>query len=105
MPFRDELNLSLDVFLENIRRRVEAEPDIEIDKMDRQRVTHMCSVTLRCGETRGDLMWLEERWRQDQVGPHYSGLVDALRRIEAKRVEDREILMGTMARFYVGDGI
>lgn len=56
-------------------------------------------VVLACGQTRGSVLRLyNRRW---DVEEQMSELLPWLRKREAKRLDEAEILNSTMARFYV----
>lgn len=99
----DEIEASWGEFVSDVRSKAGYEPDIFVGRVHRFYAGAMGSVELCCGETSGDLHWYEEYVGRDQLGDRFDELVAALRKCEARRVAEHEILMGTMARFYVSE--
>lgn len=99
----DEIQASWGQFVEDARSAVGREPDIAVGRVHRFYAGAMGSVELRCGKSSATIEWLEEFCCRDQLTPQIGKGISAVRRQEALRVADDEILMGTMARFYVDE--
>lgn len=98
-----DVEAELDLFVEAVRHRINNEPGLRMGSIHRSYVRHSCQVGFWCGETEGWVDWVEERGWSGQLLPQLDNAIVHLRRREATRVAEREILMGTVARFYVDE--
>ena len=96
-----EIEASYGEFVDEVCRLVESEPDITVGRIHRGYTSAMGTVNLHCGKSQSAIIWVEEGAGRDQLTPWFQRTIDGLRQIEARRVAEHEIIMGTMARFYV----
>ncbi len=99
----NEIEASWGAFVGAARLLVEKEPDITMGRVHRFYAGAMGEVDLHCGESVTSVEWLEELHDRDQLTARFQRAIDYLRQHEARRVAEHEILMGTMARFYVSE--
>lgn len=99
----DEIESSWGAFVDAARLLVEGEPDITMGRVHRCYTGAMGTVDLHSGKSQSAVIWVEEGAGRDQLTPWFQHTIDGLRKCETRRVAEYEILMGTMARFYVSE--
>lgn len=99
----DDIQASCAAFVEAVRERIAREPDMRVGFVDRSYAGAMCAVFINCGESQSCVDWVEERHASDQLSPQIERILTRLRAREACRVAERDILLGTVARFYVDE--
>lgn len=99
----DDIQASCDAFVDAVRERIAREPDMRVGFVDRRHTAAMCTVCIVCGESRGSVYWYEEQRSLDQLDRQIDELLAGLRYCESRRVAERDILLGTVARFYVDE--
>lgn len=99
----DDIQASCAAFVDAVRERIAREPDMTMGGVHRSYAAAMCTVLINCGESQTGVIWLEESHASDQFSRQIDRALTSLRAREARRVGERDILMGTMARFYVDE--
>jgi hypothetical protein len=99
----DDIQASCAAFVEAVRERIAREPDMTMGRVHRNYTAAMCIIRIVCGESRGSVYWYEEQRSLVQLDHQIDELLAGLRYCESRRVAERDILLGTVARFYVDE--